>query len=219
MGTLYWQLNDCWPVTSWSSVDYYGRWKALQYFVKKAYNKYLVSFEENEDGLDVFFVSDDTSAFEAEVKWKLIDFNGKNIFDDKHEISIDKNSSTVIKIFNGSELQKWEPLDNKILIVEVFNSKEKPASAVKIFTKAKNLKLHTNKPEFEISKTKDAYLLTFKSKSLIKGLQISCSEDGFFSDNYFDLLPGEETKITFKTNSTSLKKDDFSFIYLGRLQH
>ncbi|MDZ7725276.1 MAG: hypothetical protein U5R06_21280 [candidate division KSB1 bacterium] len=29
MGTLYWQLNDCWPVTSWSSVDYYGNWKVL----------------------------------------------------------------------------------------------------------------------------------------------------------------------------------------------
>jgi len=216
MGTLYWQLNDCWPVTSWSSVDYYGRWKALQYFVKKAYDKYLVSFEENENGLDVFFVSDDTSAFEAVVNWKLIDFNGENIFDGEHEISIDKNSSTVIKIFNGSELQKWEPLDNKILIVEVFNSKEKLASAVKIFTKAKNLKLHTDKPEFEVSKTKDGYLLSFKSATLIKGLQISCSKDGFFSDNYFDLLPGKSKIVFFETKSNSIVKNDFAFLYLKK---
>ena len=35
MGAIYWQLNDCWPVASWSSIDYYGRWKALHYFARK----------------------------------------------------------------------------------------------------------------------------------------------------------------------------------------
>ena len=35
MGTLYWQLNDCWPVASWSSLDYFGRWKALHYMARK----------------------------------------------------------------------------------------------------------------------------------------------------------------------------------------
>ena len=43
MGTLYWQINDCWPVASWSSIDYCGRWKALQYYARDAYDEVLVS--------------------------------------------------------------------------------------------------------------------------------------------------------------------------------
>jgi beta-mannosidase len=43
MGSLFWQINDCWPVASWSSIDYYGRWKAQQYFAVKAFDKVLVS--------------------------------------------------------------------------------------------------------------------------------------------------------------------------------
>jgi len=218
MGTLYWQLNDCWPVTSWSSVDYFGSWKALQYFVKKAYNKYLISFEENETGLEVFFISDDTNAIEANIKWRLIDFDGNNISDGKREVSINKNSSTIVEFWNEKELKKWRPLESKVLIVDVFNNSQKLSSAIKIFAKAKSLTLHTDNPKFEIEKTKDGYLLSFKSTSFIKGMQINCSEDGFFSDNYFDLLPGKEKKITFKTNSAILKKDNFSFIYLGRLK-
>lgn len=43
MGSIVWQLNDCWPVASWSSRDYYGRWKALHYFTKYAYDDILVA--------------------------------------------------------------------------------------------------------------------------------------------------------------------------------
>lgn len=47
MGTVYWQLNDCWPVASWASIDYYGRWKALHYFAKRFFAPLLFSVEEN----------------------------------------------------------------------------------------------------------------------------------------------------------------------------
>ena len=43
MGALYWQINDCWPVASWSSIDYFGRWKALQYYAKRFYSDLLIS--------------------------------------------------------------------------------------------------------------------------------------------------------------------------------
>jgi len=58
MGTLFWQINDCWPVASWSSRDYYGRWKAQHYFVREAYRDILVSPIEKNDSLSVYIVSD-----------------------------------------------------------------------------------------------------------------------------------------------------------------
>lgn len=214
MGTLYWQLNDCWPVTSWSSVDYHGRWKALQYFTKKAFEKYLISFEQNMHSLDVYFISDDTTTFEAEVIWRLIDFNGNTISNGKHKLGIDKNSSSVIKYFDKEEIEEWGPLKNKIILVDVFKDSKKIATAIEIIAKANKLNLHSQKPDFELLKTNNGYLLTFKSTHFLKGLQISCSEDGFFSNNYFDLIPNEDMSLLFKTKSTSLNKDNFSFIYL-----
>ncbi|MBQ8094562.1 MAG: glycoside hydrolase family 2 protein [Clostridia bacterium] len=47
MGTIVWQLNDCWPVASWASVDYYGNWKALQYAEKRMFAPILISCEEH----------------------------------------------------------------------------------------------------------------------------------------------------------------------------
>ena len=46
MGAVYWQLNDCWPVISWSSIDYWGRWKALHYYARRFFAPVLVSCEE-----------------------------------------------------------------------------------------------------------------------------------------------------------------------------
>ena len=60
MGSLFWQLNDCWPVASWSSIDYYGRWKALQYYARRFYAPILVSPHIEGGALKVYIVSDKT---------------------------------------------------------------------------------------------------------------------------------------------------------------
>ena len=46
MGAVYWQINDCWPVISWSSIDYWGRWKALHYYAKRFFAPVMISCEE-----------------------------------------------------------------------------------------------------------------------------------------------------------------------------
>jgi beta-mannosidase len=62
MGSLYWQLNDCWPVASWASIDYYGRWKALHYYARRFYDDVLVSPFLHDDKVDVYVVSDKLAA-------------------------------------------------------------------------------------------------------------------------------------------------------------
>ena len=58
MGSLYWQANDCWPVASWSSMDYFGRWKALMYYTKRFYAPTLVSMHADGDKMNFYVVSD-----------------------------------------------------------------------------------------------------------------------------------------------------------------
>ena len=62
MGSIFWQLNDCWPVASWSSIDYYGRWKALQYYARRFYAPILVSPHVEDGALKVYIVSDKIKA-------------------------------------------------------------------------------------------------------------------------------------------------------------
>ncbi len=58
MGSLYWQINDCWPVASWSGIDYFGRWKALHYYARRFYNDLLISPHEADGKINIHLVSD-----------------------------------------------------------------------------------------------------------------------------------------------------------------
>ena len=70
-GTLYWQLNDCWPVASWSSLDYFGRWKALLYAARRFYAPLLLSIVDKPTEQDVYITSDLCETWEGCVRWSL----------------------------------------------------------------------------------------------------------------------------------------------------
>ncbi len=74
MGTLYWQLNDCWPGASWSSIDYYGKWKALHYKVKESFAPVILSHEFIDSNLQISVVSDLTTSFHGELNISLSEF-------------------------------------------------------------------------------------------------------------------------------------------------
>lgn len=75
MGTLYWQLNDCWPVISWSSIDYLGNWKALHYQVKRSFENQIILTEEKEGFLDFYGINDELKKFEdVKVEIQVVDF-------------------------------------------------------------------------------------------------------------------------------------------------
>ena len=68
MGALFWQLNDCWPVASWSSIDYFGRWKALQYYARRFYADLLLSPFAHDGTVDVYIVSDKLQPVAGQVR-------------------------------------------------------------------------------------------------------------------------------------------------------
>ena len=72
MGSAYWQVNDSNPVISWSSIDYFGRWKGLHYYAKRFYAPCLISCDDTHRKKPVLNISNERmTAFDGIVRWKL----------------------------------------------------------------------------------------------------------------------------------------------------
>ena len=203
MGTLYWQLNDCWPVTSWSSIDYDGNWKALHYQIKKSYDDLLISFEEKNDAVLVFIVSDKLENIKGNLNIKVLDFNGKIIFTDNVETIVKSNTSSIYYYFDKSKLKGDINLNNLVLSA-TFNNENTSINALHYFVKPKDLLLqkptiyfkYLNKNQIEIS-----------SDKLAKNVYLRTDNKSYqFEDNYFDLLPNEKKIIQI---SGKYSKTDF----------
>lgn len=93
MGSLYWQLNDCWPAVSWSGIDFFGNWKALQYQVKHSFQDVLVFFERRENKLNVFIVNDLMEKLNGDLRVEIIDFEGIVLDEIIQSISVHSNES------------------------------------------------------------------------------------------------------------------------------
>jgi beta-mannosidase len=195
MGTLYWQLNDCWPAISWSSIDYFGNWKALQYKAKKAFENVLISSITEKNKVKTFIINDTFETIKGNLKIKIIDFYGKEIKTDSLQIKVLEDSSK--EYYNLS----LKSIDKKttVLVTEFNNVK-----SYFYFVKPKELVLPKGEIEKDIIKTANGFSITIKSAVLQKEVFLFTDEKGHFSDNFFDLLPYETKTILFETNATSL---------------
>ncbi len=203
MGTLYWQINDCYPVASWASVDYYDQWKALHYKVKQVYSDILVSpFEEN-GILKVYIINDKLENIKSTLALKLLDFNGKKLWESKKEITINQNSSKPYFEIPMEELKKLGDTKSMVLKAQVLQKQSMLSENLYYFSLPKDLNLKN--PQLSIQKTKvdDGYEFKFSTNYLAKNLYLNFEGiEGFFTENYFDLLPGEIKTIRFITKST-----------------
>lgn len=199
MGSLYWQLNDCWPVVSWSGIDYEGRWKALQYFVKKSFAPVLISTELEENILKIFVVNDNNFFVKGNLKIDVIDFEGNSLLSESASCLLKPKSSTVI---HNIDLNKWAHIDKTRHLISLKITSDERIIAEKIFyfVKPKELKLYEPQINLIIEKSDSCYNINISSNVLAKNVFIESSIYGKFSDNYFDLLPGEEKTIEFYPN-------------------
>lgn len=188
MGTLYWQLNDCWPVVSWSSIDYLGNWKAFHYQAKRSFEPVLVSIAETDKSYDVYLISDLIKELKVDTKFELIDFKGKIFWKTNQSDVINADVSKKIRSINKSALAQVN-LSEAVLKI----SSEKDATFQKLFffNKPKDLKL--SKPTIKIRKISPTEI---EISTDILAKDIYLIGDTHFSDNFFDLLPGTSKRIT-----------------------
>jgi beta-mannosidase len=201
MGSLYWQINDCWPVASWSSTDYYQRWKALQYYVKKGFEPVLVSPYTEGDLLKIGIVNDELRKITGELNLKLIDFEGNQVWETSMQVAIPKNSSATYFELNKPDLLRNADSKSQLLTMELVENGKAISGNTFYFYPVKELSLPHPNIEYEFQEVDHGFEITLQSDKLAKNLFMAIGDDeGFFSDNYFDLLPGTKVVINLKTD-------------------
>jgi beta-mannosidase len=200
MGTMYWQIDDCWPVASWSSIDYYGNWKALHYYAQREYGNFIISPVNEQGNLKYYVVSDSLNNVPAEFSIKSMDFNGKVIYENKFDVSIKSNRSGVYKKIAENDLLKGNDKAEVVVISELKSEGKTLAVNNYFFNDPKDLKLEKTDIKVNAVKTGDGYEISLSSSKFAKDVYLSFDNTaGFFTDNYFDLLPSVEKKIIFQT--------------------
>ena len=200
MGTLYWQLNDCWPVVSWSSIDGLGNWKALHYEAKRAFeNRIVIPFEED-NFLKIKVVDDSPTTLGDDMYVLFYDFEGNILHEtETQSVSTCNEKNEVLYEVALSTLD----FDRTSTYAKVIFG---DTPAIHYFVKPKDLKLSAHSITSEIVKVEAGYEIKLSTKTLQKNVFLSSEEQRHFSDNFFDLLPNEQKTIHFKTNVSDLKE-------------
>ena len=211
MGTLYWQLNDCWPVVSWSSRDYYGKKKALQYRLPHLYAKTLVSPVIENGHVKVYVTTDDLSPIKANMSVKLLDFSGRTYTNRTCLVEIPANGSKIcFDTLVSALVGKLNPAELVFAVTmegENIHGENVKAENLLYFVSPKDLLLPVPSISRKIRETPTGYTVLLSSDKLVKNLFLSANLKGSFSDNYFDLLPGVPVEIQFSTTKKSLEID------------
>ncbi len=196
MGSLYWQINDVWPVASWSSTDYYQRWKALQYYVKKAFEPVLVSPFLEDSLLKVALINDFLQERQGTLRLTLSGFDGTPY--NRHEsfVTLPANSSRVLFSENLSRFLAGADPSTLFLLAEYLEEGQVVSSNLLWLLPFKELKLPVPRVEHTITQSGKGFEIRLSSATLARNLYLQIGdEEGFFSDNYFDLLPGKPVTI------------------------
>ncbi|TYA84476.1 glycoside hydrolase family 2 protein [Seonamhaeicola marinus] len=213
MGSLYWQINDCWPVASWSTIDYYGNWKAAHYKVKDLYKSIKVMLYENEENLEVHIVSDEIKDEKAHLKLSVLDFEGNVIKMYLEDVTIKPNTSKVYLSKGLKDLIPHKDKNTMLVLAELIGNYDNAFDeSVHYFDIPKNLNLPEPKMDYEILKVDDFTIkLEVRSNVLAKDVRFTTSQKGMFSNNYFDIIPKRTYTVQFKSEKkidlNAFKKD------------
>ncbi|HEY1731006.1 MAG TPA: glycoside hydrolase family 2 protein [Terriglobales bacterium] len=205
MGSLFWQLNDCWPVASWSSIDYYGRWKALQYYARRFYAPILASPHFDNGTLSVYVVSDKTAPEEGQLRLRIMDFSGKVIRESTKKITIEPLASKIYDTLTITDLFSHGPLDLSKLVgaVDVTVDGKELSSNLVFFVPSKQIQLEPAPVSAELTRAGSGYDVVLRSPVLARAVYLSFGDaDVQFSDNYVNLLPNEPVTIHVTSKET-----------------
>ncbi len=210
MGSLYWQINDSWPTISWATVDFYGRWKAAHYAVRKSNETVIISPVVAGNRIKVFAVSDRLEPFSGQLKGALMGLNGTVLFTEMVPVTVEANTST--EIFEdtfGAFITPEMDISSLIVVLELLEKDSVIADNIAYMVAPKDLPLAKATVKTSMEATDSGYTVTLSCNVVAKDVFVSTPySEVFVTDNYFDLLPGRPKTIELITSRTlDVEKD------------
>lgn len=186
MGTLYWQINDDWPAPSWSSIDYFGRWKALHYMALKFYAPHAVSMTLEDHRCHVYFSNESFETTEYSLTLSIRDLSGNVL-----ETYETKGNSPAFSAIETAvvDICSWEDQKDDVFLEAVIHTKDqKVLKDVETLVPYKYLNLKNPVISTEAEETNDAFILHISSDCFAPFVALDFDDaDVIFSDNFFHL--------------------------------
>lgn len=186
MGTLYWQINDDWPAPSWSSIDYFGRWKALHYMAQKFYAPHAVSMTLEDHRCHVYFSNESFETTEYSLTPSIRDLSGNVL-----ETYETKGNSPAFSAIETAvvDICSWEDQKDDVFLEAVIHTKDqKVLKDVETLVPYKYLNLKNPVISTEAEETNDAFILHISSDCFAPFVALDFDDaDVIFSDNFFHL--------------------------------
>lgn len=186
MGTLYWQINDDWPAPSWSSIDYFGRWKALHYMAQKFYAPHAVSMTLEDHRCHVYFSNESFETTEYSLALSIRDLSGNVL-----ETYETKGNSPAFSAIETAvvDICSWEDQKDDVFLEAVIHTKDqKVLKDVETLVPYKYLNLKNPVISTEAEETNDAFILHISSDCFAPFVALDFDDaDVIFSDNFFHL--------------------------------
>jgi beta-mannosidase len=198
MGSLYWQIEDCWQVASWSGIDYFGNWKALHYYAKRFYNPLLVAAIDSEKVLNVYGISDLSQPVDAELRWQVRKYEGEVIAQDSVPLRLEPRTSRIVLTKNLDELRKDAAENEAYFYCELVKGDKALSSNIHHFSELKRVYLPHPEIKSKVSIQGKKILITLESAKFAKDVFLAAPGfKGRFSDNFFDMIPGKKYEVEF----------------------
>ena len=200
MGTLFWQHNDCWPVASWASRDYYGRWKAQHYYVRKAYDDILISPVVEGDDLKVYAVSDRLENTSGRLQLQVCQFDGTVVHHWGKSVGISGNDSRVC--FSAPLAKLLEGADRGTVYVRVDYTDKSGRVYHNNYCLGKQKDMDYPKVDLqtEVRSIEGGYEVTVSADKFARAVCLSVADnESVYSDNYFDVQPKSSVQVQVRT--------------------
>ncbi len=196
-GILYWQLNDCWPVASWSSLDYFGRWKALHYAARRFFAPLMLSIEDKPPKQGVYVTNELLEPWEGDVHWSLETFAGEILTSGQAPVIAAPQSATQVCELDFSDRISDDNIRTLVFIADLYQGERLVTRQTASFAPIKHVSLTDPAVTANLRDENGKLIIELTSRSLALLVELSLTDaDVVFSDNYFNLPAGRTIQIS-----------------------
>jgi len=203
MGSLYWQLNDVWPGASWSSLDYFGHWKALHFHARRFFADVAVAALRDDDGVTCFsLINDGRDAVTAQWRVRMMDVEGREFARQQETVTLSPMGVTDVARFVDADLLKGHDPKRSVAVFELLRDGAVLARRLVHFVPAKAQALVAHQWQADLRAEGDHAVLRLHANQLVRAAWIAFDGlDAVIDDNAFDLLPGETRELTVRSSA------------------